>query len=230
MSTEPLPTSGDPAPSPALASVRARLATLLGLPLPTEPAPPARLDPGRRGAAALLALAVAALAVTAFVVWRGRPRPVVVAPPPVTVSTPSAPAASLVVDVAGDVRRPGLVRLAPGARVADALRAAGGVRPGASTLGLNLARKVVDGEQILVGAAAPGAPAAAAAAQASGPLNLNTATADQLDELPGIGPVLADRIVEWRTAHGPFTSVDQLREVSGIGARKFESIRELVTV
>ena len=205
-----------------------------------------RLDPGARGAAALIALAVAAVAVTGFVVWHGRPRSVDVgAPAPVVVAASATPAALLVVDVAGEVRRPGLVRLPPGSRVADALAAAGGLRPGATTAGLNLARKVVDGEQVFVGppganAAAPGtsptgavgaAPGVGASGVGSGTqVNLNTATAEQLDALPGIGPVLAERIVAWRTSHGAFASVDQLREVSGIGARKLESIREYVTV
>jgi len=181
--------------------------------------PRLRLDPGPRGVLALAAVAVVTLAVTGYVVWRGRPTPVALTPPsPAVVST--APTL-LVVDVAGDVRRPGLVRVPAGSRVADALAAAGGVRPGASTTGLNLARKVVDGEQLVVGRTA---------AATSSLLDLNAATADQFDDLPGIGPVLADRIVEWRTAHGPFTTVDQLREVSGIGSSKFESLRDLVTV
>jgi competence protein ComEA len=229
-------------PSPA---ARARLASLFGPPpgLPpldpvpdTEPAPPAavpapssRWDPGPRGAAALVAVAVAAVAVTGGVVWRGRPRTVEVPPPPSVVVASAAPAL-LVVDVAGAVRRPGLVRLPAGARVADALAAAGGLKRGATTAGLNLARKLVDGEQVLVGAPGAAPPGPAAPGAAAPLLNLNTATADDLDGLPGIGPVLADRIVEWRTAHGSFTSVEQLREVSGIGARKFESLRELVTV
>jgi len=191
--------------------------------------PALRVDPGPRGALALACVAVVAVAVTGFVVWRGRPQAVDVPPPRVVVSTPVPSAALLVVDVAGDVRKPGLVRLPPGSRVADALTAAGGLKRGVTTEGLNLARKLVDGEQVIVGAraaaAAPGAPPAQGAL-----LDLNTATADQLDELPGIGPVLADRIVEWRTAHGPFASVEQLREVSGIGARKYESIQALVTV
>jgi competence protein ComEA len=191
------------------------------MPLP-ETLRSGRLDPGRRGALALAAVAAFALLVTGFVVWRGRPRPVDL-PAPV-VAARATPAALLVVDVAGDVRRPGLVRLPAGSRVADALAAAGGARPGASTTGLNLARKVVDGEQIVVGAPAAAAPSSGAL------LNLNTATAEDLDALPGVGAVLAGRIVEWRTAHGPFTSVDQLREVSGIGARKLASIRALLTV
>jgi competence protein ComEA len=191
-------------------------------PRPPRALPPLRLDPGHRGVAALAALAVAALAVTGVVVWRARPRPVDLVAPPVVASP--ATAAGLVVDVAGDVRRPGLVRLPAGSRVADAIAAAGGLLPGATTQGLNLARRLSDGEQVLVGAPAPGA------AASPGALDLNTATADQLDALPGVGPVLAERIVAWRDAHGPFASVDQLREVSGIGERKFAELRDLVRV
>jgi competence protein ComEA len=229
-------------------AARARLAAVLGLPALAPPASdldvgppeagtpvalPPLLDPGRRGLAALVAVALLAVLGTGFVVWRGRPRAVDV-PPPVVVASATAPVALLVVDVEGAVRTPGLVRLPAGSRVADALRAAGGVRPGTATTGLNLARKVVDGEQLLVGAVAPAGPAAGPAAAGSPApgalLDLNAATADQLDALPGIGPVLADRIVQWRTAHGRFTSVDQLREISGIGARKYDSIHSLVTV
>lgn len=225
-------------PSEPDLAVRARLASLLGLDPPPdsaladrlpEPIRRGRLDLGVRGVAGLAVLALLALVVTGVVVWRGRPRGVDVAPP-VVVSSGAPSAALLVVDVAGDVRRPGLVRLPPGARVADAIAAAGGLRPGATSGALNLARKLVDGEQVYVGSppAAPGAPPGVAASP--GLVDLNTATADDLDRLPGIGPVLADRIVAWRTAHGGFTSVDQLRQVDGIGARKFESLRPLVTV
>jgi competence protein ComEA len=140
-----------------------------------------------------------------------------------------------VVDVSGKVRRPGIHRLPAGSRVADALRAAGGVRPGTSLDGLNQARFLVDGEQVVVGAPAPaagpappdtGTPGAAGAPTA--PVSLNTATVDQLQTLPGVGPVLARRIVDYRTRHGGFRSVDQLREVDGIGERRFADLRPLV--
>ena len=127
--------------------------------------------------------------------------------------------------IAGRVRHPGLVRLHPGARVDDALRAAGGVLPGTSTVSLNLAAKVQDGEQVLVGEAAPTGPSGGSAL-----LDLNSATAQDFDALPGIGPVLADRIVSWRTEHGRFGSVDQLREVSGIGESKYQSLKSKVRV
>ncbi len=111
----------------------------------------------------------------------------------------------------------------------DALRAAGGLLPGATTAGLNLARRLEDGEQVVVGV--PGAATAApgaGAAPAAGRLDLNLATLDQLEALPGVGPVLAQHILDWRTAHGRFTSVEQLQEVAGIGPRKFEALKELV--
>jgi competence protein ComEA len=151
-------------------------------------------------------------------------------------STPSAPAQVLVVDVAGKVRRPGLVRAKAGARVADVLAAAGGALPGVDLTGLNLARKVTDGEQILVGVpggapvGTPTGPASPGGTPAGGPVDLNTATMAQLEDLPGVGPVLAQRIVDWRTEHGRFTSVDELQEVSGVGEKKFESLKPHVRV
>ncbi|WP_338898341.1 ComEA family DNA-binding protein [Streptomyces sp. TG1A-60] len=151
---------------------------------------------------------------------------------------------SIVVDVSGKVRRPGIQHLPAGSRVADALRAAGGVRPGANTDGLNRARLLVDGEQVLVGSpapvpgpgAVPGASGGGAAGTGGGgtgavpaaPVSLNTATADQLDTLPGVGPVLAQHIIDYRTQHGGFRSVDELREVNGIGDRRFADLRNLV--
>ncbi|MEU5094663.1 ComEA family DNA-binding protein [Streptomyces sp. NPDC020996] len=146
--------------------------------------------------------------------------------------------AEIVVDVSGKVRDPGIHRLPAGARVVDALRAAGGVRPGTRTEGLNQARFLVDGEQVVVGGPVPppvpgGGPAgpagpAAGTGAAGAPVSLNTATADQLDALPGVGPVLARHIVDYRTQHGGFRSVDELREVNGIGDRRFADLRNLV--
>lgn len=134
----------------------------------------------------------------------------------------------LVVAVAGAVRRPGLVRVPAGSRVADAIAAAGGVRPGAGTGLLNLARKVADGELIVVGEAAGAAPGAPPAAGSL--LDLNAATVAQFDGLPGVGPVLAQRIVDYRMGKGGFRTVDQLREVEGIGESRFQKLRALVTV
>ncbi|MEU6180891.1 ComEA family DNA-binding protein [Streptomyces coeruleorubidus] len=156
-------------------------------------------------------------------------------------ATGAAGAAEIVVDVGGKVREPGIHRLPAGSRVADALRAAGGVKPGTKTDGLNRARFLVDGEQVIVGGPAPaagtgtgGTTAAGTAGGAAGgvlpgaPVSLNTATADQLDTLPGVGPVLAQHIIDYRTQHGGFRSVDELREVNGIGDRRFADLRNLV--
>jgi competence protein ComEA len=147
---------------------------------------------------------------------------------PRAVQGEAAAAGRVAVHVAGRVRRPGLVRLAAGSRVLDAVRAAGGTTPGADLDAVNLARKLVDGEQVRIPARGQ-APAAAPAGQAAGPLDLNTATAEQLDTLPGVGEVTAGRIVAYRAAH-PFTSVDELLEVPGIGQRRFEQLKDLVTV
>lgn len=176
------------------------------------------------------------------------------AAPTATGASTATAAAEIVVDVSGKVREPGIHRLPAGSRVADALRAAGGVRPGTNTDGLNRARFLVDGEQVIVGGPAPvagpapggtsaggsaGSAGSAGAAGAGGtagvtgqapgaPVSLNTATVDQLDTLPGVGPVLAQHIVDYRTQHGGFRSVDELREVNGIGERRFADLRNLV--
>ena len=137
------------------------------------------------------------------------------------------------VHVAGRVRHPGLVRLPAGSRVQDAITAAGGVTSGADLDAINLARKLTDGEQVRV--PGPGDPAppppdgAAGPATPSAPLDLNTATVEQLDTLPGVGEVTAGRIVAYRSVH-PFTTVDELLEVPGIGQRRFEQLKDLVTV
>jgi competence protein ComEA len=152
-------------------------------------------------------------------------------------SSGSSGSTSLLVHVAGRVRHPGVVRLAAGARVQDALRAAGGALPGSDLVGINLAQPLTDGEQVLVarvgrgsavsmgggvsggtGAGGPGPPG-------SSIVDLNTADVAELDALPGVGPVLAQRILDWRSAHGRFTSVDELDEVSGIGDKLLAEIR-----
>jgi competence protein ComEA len=136
---------------------------------------------------------------------------------------------SLYVHVAGAVRRPGLYRLAPAARVAVAIRRAGGPARGAQLAAVNLAARVEDGQQIVV----PRAGAAQAGPGsgdegAGGKVSLGMATADQLDELDGIGPTLAKRIVEYRKSHGGFRSVDDLRDVEGIGEKRLAALREAV--
>ncbi|WP_328771642.1 ComEA family DNA-binding protein [Streptomyces sp. NBC_00286] len=220
----------------------------------------------------VIALSVLLVVAAVFAVqhfWSGRTQPV--RPPEVVREAPSAPyeeaavapgsstaardpvgapGTAVVVDVIGKVREPGIHRLPAGSRVADALRAAGGVRPGADTVGLNRARLLVDGEQVVVGAP-PGGMAAGAtggtggagaagsagaagavgpggAAAPAAPVALNTATLEQLDTLPGVGPVLAQHIIDYRTQHGGFRSVDELREVNGIGDRRFADLQNLV--
>jgi competence protein ComEA len=138
---------------------------------------------------------------------------------------------SIVVSVVGRVARQGLATLPEGSRVDDAVRAAGGVLPGADLLGLNLARRLTDGEQIYVGVPAP--PELDAAPSRAGrpaKIDLNTATLAELDSLPGVGEVTAQRIIERRTQRGRFTAVEQLREIDGIGEARFARLRELVTV
>ncbi|MFJ4579402.1 helix-hairpin-helix domain-containing protein [Streptomyces echinatus] len=223
----------------------------------------ARYAVERRGVVALAVVLVAAAVLAAQHFWMGRPQSVS-APQVVRAQAPfdkkaegsttgaamtgaaaagaaagtsATPGAEIVVDVSGKVRKPGIRRLPAGARVADALRAAGGVRPGVSTEGLNRARFLVDGEQVVVGLpTGSGVPPGAAAGPVSGPagtgpsapVSLNTATADQLDTLPGVGPVLAQHILDYRAQHGGFRSVDELREVNGIGDRRFTDLRDLV--
>lgn len=142
------------------------------------------------------------------------------------------PRPRLVVDVVGAVRHAGLYRLRDGDRVADAVARAGGATARADLAAVNLAAPLVDGTQVVVPAgASPSSvssvspPAAAATAKVS----LGSATAEQLDTLPGIGPVTAQKIIDWRTAHGPFRSVDALDDVPGIGPARIEHLRDLVT-
>lgn len=226
-----------------------------------------RADPGRAGAIGLAIVAALAVLVTVFTLLRDRPAPVMSAklPPVEKVSTaspkssasPGAPQSvnpdrPVVVSVVGLVRTPGLVTLAPGARIADALQAAGGAVNGADTIGLNMARPLGDGEQIVVGLApVPGQPTALGSSVATGTtptskapppgsgsvkpkpgqaVDLNTATVQELDALPGVGPVTAAAIVAWRQANGKFTSVDQLADVEGIGPARLEKLRALVRV
>ncbi|MGH2935145.1 MAG: ComEA family DNA-binding protein [Gaiellaceae bacterium] len=137
------------------------------------------------------------------------------------------PPAQIVVDVAGAVARPGLYHLATGTRIADALAAAGGATRTADITLVNLAAPLADGEQVLVPARGVGA-AAAGTASPTAPLDLNTATAQQLDALPGVGPATAQKIIDYRQAHGPFRAVDELEGVPGIGPSKLAQLKGLV--
>jgi competence protein ComEA len=151
-----------------------------------------------------------------------------------TGSAGAAAGQQVVVDVTGKVRRPGIVELPVGSRVVDALKAAGGARDGVDLASVNLARVLVDGEQIVIGYRVPTVPGASAstppATAQPQPVNLNTATEPQLEALPGIGPVTAAAILQYRTEHGPFGSVDQLLDVSGIGDVTLSNLRPYVVV
>jgi competence protein ComEA len=157
-----------------------------------------------------------------------RPQPASI-PPPVHVARSAAQAKpkQLFVDVVGAVRRPGLYRLAKGARVADAVRRAGGPTAKAQLELVNLAALIADGEQVVVPRRGSGAVVATGGAT-PGPVHLNSATLEQLDALPGVGPVTAKKILDYRQEHGGFSSVDELDAVPGIGPARLADLRELV--
>ncbi|MGW0395689.1 helix-hairpin-helix domain-containing protein [Streptomyces sp. NPDC003042] len=194
------------------------------------------LEPRAVGAVAVVL--VAAVGLAGWQYWSGRPQPVTApavirpasapaaVPVPLAGAAPASAGARIVVDVSGKVRDPGVRRLPSGSRVEDALAAAGGVRPGTDVTGLNRARILVDGEQVLVGATAQ--PPPPGGGPSPGPLSLASATVEQLDGLPGVGPVLAQHIVDFRTARGGFRAVEELRQVNGIGERRFADLRPLV--
>lgn len=193
----------------------------------------ARANLDRRGLTVLTILGLVALlgigVVVGIAVWRtdtADERPVAVP------ASSSRAAGEVVVAVTGRVHRPGLVRLPTGSRISDAVQAAGGVLEGTRLGTLNMARKLSDGELVVVGEAAamPSPGGAVPTAGTTGTLvDLNAATAAQLDELPGVGPVLAQRIVDFRTSHGRFASVNDLRRVDGIGEARFVRLKSLVT-
>ncbi|TFV61896.1 competence protein ComEA [Geodermatophilus sp. DF01-2] len=217
-----------------------------------------RVDPGRRGAWSLWVVGLLAGLLVVGGTWLGRPQvepaptepaptepaPTEPAPvePPAAESAAATPsvgvaadaASTVVVSVVGLVARPGLVTLPEGSRVADAVAAAGGLLPDADPAAVNLAAVVSDGQQVAVGvpgaAPAGGAGGGATGSSGSGPVDLNAATAAHLDALPGIGPVLAQRIVEHRERNGPFRTVEQLDDVPGIGPATYAELAELVTV
>lgn len=164
-----------------------------------------------------------------------RPQPTAGLAPPVAPPAETAAASTLVVvDVVGAVRLPGLYKLEQGARIADAVARAGGATRKADLALINLAAPLADGEQVVVpkrGAASPSAPSGAggsAGVAASGPVHLSTATLEELDSLPGVGPVTAQKILDYRQKHGAFTSVDELDAVPGIGPARMEQLKDLV--
>ncbi len=212
-----------------------------------------RVALGPAQVAVVAVLVAVGLAVTAWWVVRSDPAPVAPVPPVSSApgaalatpsagspgseaATPGADDATVTVDVTGKVRRPGIAVLDAGARVVDALEAAGGARPGVDLGGLNLARLLVDGEQIVVGVAAPvAAPPVTTApgdpAATGGPLvNINTAGLAELETLPEVGPVTAQAIITWRDDNGGYTAVDELLEVDGIGEATLEAMAPFVTV
>ena len=197
----------------------------------------------RRELVGLVALAL--LVVTGAVFWyvRSLPKPVTInalaggAGPAAAAASPSPSPALIVVDVAGWVRHPGVYEFTQGDRVIDAIRRAGGGKPRADLTSINLAALLTDGEQIVVWRKGAGAALGGGVPGGSGSIqgvealvNLNTATLDQLETLPGIGPALGQRIIDYREQHGPFRSVDDLLNVSGIGEKRLADLRPKVTV
>jgi competence protein ComEA len=184
-------------------------------------------------AAALLAVAL----IGARYLKESRGSPTAAARPAAVKLARGGGGGSAFVHVTGAVRRPGVYRVRSSARLDAAIRRAGGPSGKADLQGVNLAAKVSDGQQVIVPArgppAAAGATAAAGSASgpagaAAGPISLNNATIEQLDQLEGIGPATAQKILDWRTEHGGFSSVDDLRQISGIGPKRFESLKEKV--
>ncbi len=238
-----------------VAASRARLAAAAGSCMGTAPAGATtavrpvrwRVSPRLAGTVAVaLSVLVGGVALRAAARPDGVP-PVELPTPAVAAAEPTAtagggataagtPGAVVLVHVVGRVAAPGVVRLPAGARVVDAVWAAGGPLPDAELAAVNLARVVGDGEQVLVPAVGDPAPAAAggvagaAGRSSDARVDLNTADAAALDALPGIGPVLADRILAWRQEHGRFTDVEELTEVSGIGPAVLDRLRDLVRV
>jgi len=197
------------------------------------------LDFDRRTLAILAAVLAAAVGLTVFFTRppTAQPAAVVVSSPEVTRPTPStsgrpSPSGEVVVEVVGKVLRPAVVTLPAGARVQDALEAVGGAKPGVDTSDQNLARVLADGEQIRIGLAPAPASGATSSpdAAAGGPIDLNSASLEQLQQIPGVGPVIAARIVTYREQNGGFRAVEELLEVSGIGEVTFAQMQPMVTV
>lgn len=199
----------------------------------------------RRELAGMAAVAFLIVAGAVFWYMRSLPRPVTIqasgggsgSPAAMAAPSPSPSPVVVVVDVAGWVRHPGVYEFNQGDRVIDAIQRAGGGRRGANLTSINLAALLTDGQQIVVlkkgsgPAGTPGASAVGGSSQGSGSMiNINTATLDELETLPGIGPALGQRILDYREQHGPFRSVDDLLNVSGIGEKRLADLRPKVTV
>lgn len=205
-----------------------------GAAIPEIAAPPRRV---RLGLGAVVVLVLAALAVTIGIgVWRGATTPTEHVAGPVPTPGATVAPARIYVHVDGQVRAPGLYVLPTGSRVVDAIASAGGFADEADRAAVNLARVVSDGEQLVVPEKGVAPPAGAAPAEGAGgapgatTIDLNTADSAALEELPRIGPALAQRIIEWRDANGRFTAVEDLLAVSGIGEKMLESLRPHVRV
>ena len=209
--------------------VQARLRALVSSrDVATDPvvSDPALFDVDPRTTRSVSRVVVAVVALVGLAVWLNRPV-AVPALTPIASGIPLqaaslGPSANVVVDVEGDVRKPGLVTLAAGSRVADAIVAAGGFTRKDSSQSINLAARLEDGQQIIVG----GQPVGGGSTDTR--VSLNSATASDFDTLPGVGPVLAGRIVTWRSEHHRFTSIDELQEVPGIGPKVFGNLKDLV--
>jgi competence protein ComEA len=196
-----------------------------------------RLDTLSRGEiAGLIVVLLAVLGGAGLWYARSLPKPVTIAqaaPSDAMSSASPSPAVTLIVDVAGEVKQPGVYEFAEGDRVIDAIERAGGQLPKADLSLLNLAAPLTDGTQILVPKSGPpGAvvPGGGTVGSSSGLININSASATELETLSGIGEVLAATIIEYREQNGPFASVDDLMDVSGIGPATLEEIRDQVTV
>lgn len=184
---------------------------------------------------ALFIFAAIAIGFALFVFVSGQAKPhadLIVAAP--QESSTAIAETALVVDVQGEVINPGVYQLSPGSRVGDALKAAGGVKEGSDSSSVNLARFIEDGEQIYVSNVDVSDQASSSQVQGKnvgqGRLNINRATESELDGLPGVGPVLAKRIISYRAGHGNFGTIDELQKVAGIGPAKFSELRTFITV
>jgi competence protein ComEA len=213
-----------------------RLQKLLGSRAEYSPTPePAQIliTPPIQAIDPILKIVIVAVLATAGLVWLNRPAPVAVpevASPGIPISASSGASASsqgldqIVVDIKGDVVTPGLVTLPAGARVADAIAAAGGVTPSADVTGINLAERMSDGQMIFIGNAQ------SMQLSSDSRINLNLANEADLDSLPGVGPVMAGRIIAWRESNQRFHSIEELQEVPGIGPKVFANIKPLVRI